>query len=170
MITLKNMAMVFVMAVWTVPLCAQNALQPPMGVSGSFKYSCTGASGTYYSIPIFHSDSNHPSVSLVFQSHQYKRYGNYKPPVLPICYDDETYFLMLDHVKDEITFDGSAHYPEFMQNIGAISCDNSENWREIAVTNPMKFSSQIILLHDKEALSAQADINFPGYPSMQKVQ
>lgn len=43
MITLKNMAMVFVMAVWTVPLCAQNALQPPMGVSGSFKYSCTGA-------------------------------------------------------------------------------------------------------------------------------
>ena len=62
-----------------------------------------------------------PLSPLVFQSHQYKRYGNYKPPVLPICYDDETYFLMLDHVKDEITFDGSAHYPEFMQNIGAIS-------------------------------------------------
>ena len=121
MITLKNMAMVFVMAVWTVPLCAQNALQPPMGVSGSFKYSCTGASGTYYSIPIFHSDSNHPSVPTGISISSIQTLWELYPPVLPICYDDETYFLMLDHVKDEITFDGSAHYPEFMQNIGAIS-------------------------------------------------
>lgn len=169
MITLKNMAMVSVMAVWTVPLCAQNALQPPMGVSGSFKYSCTGAEHITLSLS-FIVIRIIPLSPLVFQSHQYKRYENYKSPVLPICYDDETYFLMLYHVRDEITFDGSAHYPEFMQNIGAISCDNSENWREIAVTNPMKFSSPIILLHDKEALSAQADINFPGYLPMQTKQ
>lgn len=147
MFKLKSMAMVLVMAVGAVPLCAQSTLDLQIGVSGSFKYSCSTSSRSYYTIPIFHSEANHPLVSSVFQSDQCNCYENYESPAFPICYDGDTFCLML-----------------------AQSCDNSMGWRDTEVTNAMKSTSSKTLSHEKEAINEQADINYPGYPPLWKVQ
>lgn len=114
---------------------------PPSGMSDlvgdgySFEYSCNTSQRAYYTIPLLDDHVGYLRDSVTFKIFQANCYGNFESNRFPIWYDGEPYFMMLAHVQYDLPFSGSSFFPDFVENIGVLSDNNTVGWRELDVTN-----------------------------------
>lgn len=114
---------------------------PPMETSNfvgdgySFYYGCNTSSRLYCSTQPQAGPPGYSLLSVTFNVFQINCYSNLESQVFPIWYDGVPYYLMLAHVQYELPFHSSSFYPDFVQNIGVISSDNTVGWRTLDVTD-----------------------------------
>ncbi|MCB5255036.1 MAG: T9SS type A sorting domain-containing protein [Candidatus Cloacimonadaceae bacterium] len=105
-----------------------------VGDGYSFYYHCNTSSRLYCSTQPQAGPAGYSLLSVTFNVFQINCYSNLESQVFPIWYDGDPHYLMLAHVQYELPFHSSSFYPDFVQNIGVISRDNTVGWRTLDVT------------------------------------